>query len=196
MYKAILFDFFDVIHRDHQKAWLAQNGFTREGAFAEASDLLDEGLINFEEYLQRYAKASGKLAGHIREQFAELAAIDEKVVALIRHLGDHYRTGLVSNSHSDELRPILERHGLAELFHEIIISSEVAVAKPSEEIFHLALKRLGVEPHEAVFIDDNPVNVAAARQVGISGVVFSGIDDLVKELRALELKLPKTLQTN
>lgn len=195
MYKAILFDFFDVIHRDHQKAWLAENGYKRDGPFAEASDLLDQGLIDFEEYLQRYAVASGKLAEAIRQQFDELARIDERVVALIRHLGQHYRTCLVSNSHSDELRPILDRHNLSELFHEIIISSEVAAAKPSEKIFRLALERLGVEPHEAVFIDDNPVNVAAAKQVGLHGIEFTGIEKLFTELQSLNLKLPNNLIT-
>ena len=59
MIEVLLFDFFDVIHADHQKAWLAAHGYKREGGFAEASDLLDAGQIDFEAYLVRYAALAG-----------------------------------------------------------------------------------------------------------------------------------------
>lgn len=189
MYKVVIFDFFDVVHRDHQKAWLAKHGFKREGGFAEASDLLDHGRIDFEEYLTRYGKLSNLSAKEVRREFESFATVDDKVVEIIRELKKHYRTGLLSNAHSDELRPILTRHSLLDLFDEVIISSEAAVAKPDPEAFNLILEKLDAGPEEAIFIDDNPDNVAGASRLGIRGVVFESAAKLRSELAGLGIDI-------
>ena len=41
------------------------------------------------------------------------------------------------------------------LFDEIMISENMGIKKPSEELFHLAFERLGIEPEEAVFVGDS-----------------------------------------
>jgi len=62
---------------------------------------------------------------------------------------------------------------LDELFHHVIDSSEVGLRKPDPRIFELALERLGVEASAAVFLDDHPGNVEAARRVGIRGLLVT-----------------------
>jgi FMN phosphatase YigB (HAD superfamily) len=44
--------------------------------------------------------------------------------------------------------------------------------KPEREIYALTCERLGIEPDEAVFVDDNAENVAAARAFGMEAVHF------------------------
>jgi len=185
MYKAILFDFFDVIHHDYQKSWLKERGLKREGGYAEASDLLDVGRIGFQEYLNRFATLSGQTAPEVAAQFDALARVDDDVVQIISELHAAYHTGLVSNTHSEELRPILARHNLADLFNEIIISSDVGISKPDPAIFHMMLERLGAQPEEAIFIDDNPNNVAAAESIGITGICFTDANALREKLTTL-----------
>ncbi|WP_018155680.1 HAD family hydrolase [Demetria terragena] len=46
-------------------------------------------------------------------------------------------------------------------------SSEVGAMKPEPAYFEHVLKDLGLEPHHAVFIDDNPPNIDAAKAIGI-----------------------------
>jgi putative hydrolase of the HAD superfamily len=54
----------------------------------------------------------------------------------------------------------------------VIDSSEVGVRKPDPAIFSLALRELGgIAPEHAVFLDDFPGNVAAARRLGMHGVL-------------------------
>jgi HAD superfamily hydrolase (TIGR01509 family) len=36
------------------------------------------------------------------------------------------------------------------------------------------MERYGLEPSECVFIDDRPENVAAAKALGMEGIVFEG----------------------
>jgi putative hydrolase of the HAD superfamily len=53
----------------------------------------------------------------------------------------------------------------------IIDSSSVGVRKPDPRIFQLALDALGVEAHEAAFVDDHPGNIRAAEALGMTGVL-------------------------
>lgn len=189
MYKAIIFDFFDVIHTDHQKAWLAKKGFKREGGFAEASDQLDRGEIDSETYYQRYAHHGGSTPKKVKEEFQEGSKIDNEVVQLIRNLKDRYRLGLLSNTTTDELQPFLDKYDLVPLFDEIIISAEVKMIKPDPEIFKLMLECLKVLPSEAIFIDDNPNNIQGANAVGIKGILHKDFNSLVAQLNNLGVKI-------
>ena len=53
---------------------------------------------------------------------------------------------------------------------KIIESARVNCRKPGEEIYNLALERLGIEPGEAVFVDDMRRNVATAESLGWQGI--------------------------
>ncbi len=68
----------------------------------------------------------------------------------------------------------------------VVDSSAVGMRKPDPAIYHHVLAELGVEPDAAVFVDDMPANVDAARAVGMHGVLF-GTDPVVAmaELRAV-----------
>jgi HAD superfamily hydrolase (TIGR01509 family) len=189
VYKVVLFDFFDVIHADHQKAWLAHNGYKREGEFAAASDSLDRGLIDFQEYASRYGKASGRSAAEVIEEMQAFGRIDDAVVDLIKALKENYKLGLVSNAHSDEIRPLLERYRLFDIFDYVCISSEVGMAKPDPAIFRHMLDKFGHEATEAIFIDDNSDNIAQALALGITGIVFQNAAQLREELQAHALQL-------
>jgi epoxide hydrolase-like predicted phosphatase len=81
------------------------------------------------------------------------------------------RTALVTNN-AVEFRVWWRRSiPLDELFHVVVDSSEVGLRKPDPRIFELALEQLGVEAARAVFLDDYAGNVAAARRVGMRGLV-------------------------
>lgn len=53
-----------------------------------------------------------------------------------------------------------------DLFADIIVSGTEKLVKPDPAIFTLAQRRFGLGPAQALFIDDNAANVAAARQSG------------------------------
>jgi len=49
----------------------------------------------------------------------------------------------------------------------VFSSGLLRASKPSQEIFHIALERLGHTPHHALFLDDNFDNVEGARAAGL-----------------------------
>jgi putative hydrolase of the HAD superfamily len=71
---------------------------------------------------------------------------------------------------SDQTQYIIEleeKYRFFKNFDLSIISTQVGVAKPNSKIFNLALHLLEIKPNEVVFVDDNPVNVNAAKKMGI-----------------------------
>jgi putative hydrolase of the HAD superfamily len=67
-------------------------------------------------------------------------------------------------------------------------SCELLTAKPDPAIYRHTLEKLGVAPHEAIFVDDIAANIAAARALGIDGIQFTGIEQLRRDLEARGLK--------
>jgi putative hydrolase of the HAD superfamily len=74
----------------------------------------------------------------------------------------------------------------------LTLSFEIGAAKPEPAIYLRCLESLGVEPGEALFVDDRRENVEAARVLGIDAVLFEGEDPLAAELerRGLDWPLP------
>jgi putative hydrolase of the HAD superfamily len=189
MYKAIIFDFFDVIHRDPFHQWLAQHGLERSGEMHRASELLDVGEISDEEFYGRLGDLSGQPQEQVASVFNDTSFIDKDMVALIRRVKRRYKTGLLSNSSIEYLWSIIDRHDLEALFDVITVSAEVGLIKPDPRIFEHILGRLDVKAEEAVFIDDNPRNTAAAGKLGITGVTYTGMQALRESLDAAGTRL-------
>lgn len=57
--------------------------------------------------------------------------------------------------------------GYGDLLDETFYSYELGVAKPDPAYFTVILGRLGTDAQDALFVDDNPGNVEAARSVGL-----------------------------
>ena len=73
-------------------------------------------------------------------------------------------------------------------FDETVFSCLENTAKPEKEIYHIILKKLQLEPHETIFIDDKPEYIDGATKVGINGIVFQDIEQVKKELNDLGIK--------
>ncbi|CAG8570307.1 8796_t:CDS:2, partial [Funneliformis caledonium] len=56
---------------------------------------------------------------------------------------------------------------LKDLFDEYIESSVVGLRKPDPKIFLYTCEKLGIQPNEAVFLDDIGINLKAARNLGM-----------------------------
>jgi 2-haloacid dehalogenase len=80
-----------------------------------------------------------------------------------------------------------ERFGILARFSDIVVSGEEGIVKPDPAIYALACRRAGVEPAEAIFIDDSPPNAAAATDAGLTGLTFTSAERLRADLVGLGL---------
>ena len=111
---------------------------------------------------------------------------NEAMIAFMASLRDAgYRMALLTNNVREwELR----WRSLApvdEIFELVIDSAFVGVRKPEPEIYELTLTALDVPADECLFIDDIEVNCDAAREAGMSAVVFRDTEQAIAEIRAL-----------
>ncbi len=72
-------------------------------------------------------------------------------------------------------------------FGDIVVSGVEKLMKPDPAIYALALNRFGLQPGEAIFIDDNHDNVVSARLNGFAAHHFTDAAALRSELVALHL---------
>jgi 2-haloacid dehalogenase len=103
----------------------------------------------------------------------------------------NYRVYALTNW-SGETFPIaqgLERFAFLHWFEGIVVSGDEKTRKPFADIYHILLDRYQVRPAEAVFIDDNARNIAAAQALGIEGIVFREASQLDEDLAALGVLL-------
>jgi putative hydrolase of the HAD superfamily len=92
-----------------------------------------------------------------------------------------FRIGLLSNMPFTIRDAVLACDWLPEFDHRTF-SCELGISKPSAEIYFQCLTGLGVEPGDALFLDDRPPNVRGAEQVGMHGIVYTTAEDLAAEL--------------
>jgi len=122
-------------------------------------------------------------------EFRAQATIREPTYALVDQLKSKgYKVGMLSNteiSHSRVIRDNFPEHK----FDAYILSNEHGCRKPEPEIYLLTSRELGVEPQEAVFIDDRIKLVEGAQNVGMKGVHYIYHEQLVQDLKALGVKL-------
>jgi putative hydrolase of the HAD superfamily len=72
-----------------------------------------------------------------------------------------------------------------EVFDVVVDSAFVGTRKPEPEIYAITLERLGLPAEACVFLDDLEVNVEAAREAGMHGIVYRGNARALVELSSL-----------
>ena len=74
------------------------------------------------------------------------------------------------------------RFAILQMIDRYVVSAAERLVKPDPRLFRVLLDRYGLRAEECTFVDDNPDNVAAARRLGMRGIVFTNADNLRKEL--------------
>jgi putative hydrolase of the HAD superfamily len=111
--------------------------------------------------------------------------VDEELITLIRGLRPALKTGLISNAWSGLRAMLNTRVPIADAFDTLVISAEEKILKPDARIYRAALNRLGVQPLEAIFLDDFIENVHAANALGLHGIHFTSSAQAQRDIQAL-----------
>ncbi|MFO1118170.1 MAG: HAD-IA family hydrolase [Beijerinckiaceae bacterium] len=67
-------------------------------------------------------------------------------------------------------------------FDTVVVSGREGVAKPDARLFRILFERIGRDPHELLFVDDSPRNVAASEELGMAAILYRPGVDLEQEL--------------
>lgn len=201
--KAVVFDIGGVLERVDDDAWpeVWINRWERRmdlpaghliAALAEhapAGDLVTGGMSEAQ-MRAMYAGALGLDEQQADEMMAELweaycGELDVELRDFAASLRPAYTTAILSNSADGARREEQRRYGFEQLVDVIIYSHEVGLAKPDPAVFRLTEQRLGAQPHEIVFLDDQDRHVEAARRAGWQAVLHRSTAESIREITEL-----------
>lgn len=127
----------------------------------------------YEEMALQLGRAVDPLEVRARQREYALLMIQREVVmpGVVEYIQAAKRLGLklavASSSGCEWVTSHLERLGLLAHFDSIRCADDVEAAKPDPALYLLTLEALGIQPHEALALEDSPNGVLAARRAGI-----------------------------
>jgi pyrophosphatase PpaX len=136
--------------------WLSGFGMTLESQIARFARDADEAQA----MLDTYRAHQNGLHDDLLRPFPDAA----DTVAELERRG--YGLAIVTSKHRRAAMKGMELCGLVRHFDVIVTPEDVAEPKPHPEPVLLALQKLGVAPHEALFVGDSPHDIASGRAAG------------------------------
>ena len=121
----------------------------------------------------------------IRREIGFWSRYDERILSWIRDLRRAgLRTSILSNLPAPLGAALRASPGFLDHFDQVTFSYELGVIKPEPEIYHYALRGLGVAPEETLFLDDRPDNVEGARAIGLHAEIFTTWEEFLAQNHA------------
>jgi HAD superfamily hydrolase (TIGR01549 family) len=110
------------------------------------------------------------IESYVSDRFLGLELFDE-AVPVVETLRERVQIGMITNGPSDIQRGKIERLGIGHLFPFILVSEEQGIWKPDPRIFQRAMELGEADPHETIYLGDNPEHdVGGAHAAGITSV--------------------------
>jgi putative hydrolase of the HAD superfamily len=149
---------------------------------------IERGEITVPDFEEKLAAQMQLLDGHpvqseglLARMFGSFTTAHAMNALVVRARGHGIKTALLSNSWGNTY----PRDGWDDMFDTVVISGEVGLRKPEPEIFKLTCERLQVAAADCVFVDDLEINVDAAGELGMTGVLHRGYDTTAARLEEL-----------
>jgi epoxide hydrolase-like predicted phosphatase len=153
---------------------------------------LERGEVTEREFLEDLRWGLEHELGHrpklhrFREIYFDALHGNEPMLALMRELRERgYRMAILTNNVREWEELWRAKLPVDEIFELVVDSAWVGMRKPQPEIYTLTIERLGdgLRPRECLFVDDNELNVEAARELGLHAIQFLSNEQATAEIR-------------
>jgi len=184
--KAIIFDCFGVLVASARNA--LKNDYPKlKTQIDDLGHQSDYGLISRQQFNNSLAELFGMTSEEVDTRYWSSSIKDEAAINWVRDLksSGNYKIGMLSNVGFGFFDKFFDSTNQKDLFDEVVLSSDVGMAKPEVMIFELIADRLGVKPCECIMIDDTALNVVAAINSGMQGIIFISTDQAKAEVNRL-----------
>jgi putative hydrolase of the HAD superfamily len=201
MIKAIIFDLWETLGTKNvgiSKSLQDKFGIKKSSEFMhlyETSVQLNnwssekEMAINFlKEFNIKHTNENEEFIINLFREGIEKATMFSGIKELLLKLKENYKLGFISNTTVFEAS-VLDKWQIRDVFDVASFSWELGIKKPTKEIFDITLQKLGVEPEEAIFVDDGGKNILNAKEYGLNGIIFKSVEQLNDELLKLNIKI-------
>ena len=118
-----------------------------------------------------------------------LASFDSWIVGLypgtlemLAQIPPSYHRAVLSNSNVLHWTRVVDDLKLGSAFHHQFVSHLTGRIKPDAEAFEHVVESLGCRPEHVLFLDDNTLNIDAAKRFGMQAVRVQGVDETKRAL--------------
>lgn len=149
----------------------------------------ERGKITLDEYLDRtvfyHERAFSR--DDFRNYMFSLSQPISEVLQFAQSLVDpgKYFMGTINNESRELNHYRIEKFGLRKIFRVFVSSCFVGLRKPERDIYRLALEITQFPAEDCCFIDDRPLNLESAAQLGMHTIQMKGLDQLRSDLEKL-----------
>ena len=196
----VVFDIGNVLTDFAWKEFLQNKGYDEAmvkrmaKATVESDDWVeyDKGNLTNDEIVEKFVLNDPEIGDELRKTFANIDVIilkREKTIPWIRGLkAAGYKVLYLSNFSSQALLGGPDAMAFLDETDGGILSYRDHVVKPFPEIYKLLEERYQLTPQKTVFIDDTPVNIKAAKDLGWKGIIYKDYDQTINELAELGVR--------
>ena len=177
--KAVVFDF-DGLLMDTETTLLEcwQYEWRQHGLELDPTTFFADhgGDVNAERYLQLaatvgpeydYETSHARRTAYRRQLHDRLGLADGISAWLAQAHAAGVSCAIASSSHEDWVTGMLRPIDRLNDFSVLAFGNEVTSVKPAPDVYELALHRLGLDPAQAIAVEDTPHGVAAAKAAGM-----------------------------
>ena len=197
MIKNIVFDIGGVLADYRMKEFLMEKGLDgpmikrvlKASVMNPYWGRFERGEVTEEETLQAFTAADPEIERELRLVFTNLSGMlvsRDYAIPLVQRLKKAgYGVYYLSNYSKKAYDECGESLAFMPYMDGGVVSFKVGMTKPDQRMFSCFLERFGLTAETCLFVDDTEENVLAARALGFSGFVFTGVDGLMEELKKL-----------
>ena len=80
----------------------------------------------------------------------------------------------ISKGFAEHYEEVPHINDILSIFDGLVFSGDIGIVKPNGEIYKYILHKYNLDAKKCIFIDDNPNNIAAAKELGINTYLFDG----------------------
>jgi len=185
-YKVILFDLGGVLLKlgDPISTFslrLDESDFLRTWIMSPSVRALESGQIDSETFAERMI-AEMDLSMDTEELLRRFNGWPDgfypHAIDLIARMPSRYSCAILSNTNAIHWQQVDVPGNFGDRFDRYFLSYQTGLLKPDQDAFLQVIASYACVPQEILFFDDNPINVAAARDEGLSAVLVQGPDQL------------------
>ena len=164
------------------------NAYAQKGFFTKYENG-DMASIEFRDEIRKRCTRENVQDEDIDEAFFTfLTHVDPYKVKLLMELKKKYHLLLLSNvnplgwSKCCELFYDANEIDIEDVFEKLYLSYRVKASKPGKEIYEYLIKDSGINPEEALFIDDSKANIEAGAEMGLNTLYYDVTKNLEEEV--------------
>lgn len=194
MIKTIIFDYGGVLadegFRDGLKAIAEHNGLDPEEFFRTAADLIYEtgyvtGTADETTYLNALREKTGirESNGTIRDELLTRFVLRRDVMEYVRSLRAEGLGTAILSDQTDWLDELDKKSPFFNHFDHVFNSFRIGKGKRDPSVFADVCLKIGLQPGETVFVDDNIDNINRASKEGLNAVLYTDLGELKAHLK-------------